>query len=74
MTAIVMIQRLISPDNIFQFLLVVEMYLVTVFRPHQHRGKTEGRILESSTVTFYYSGCQDRDNVCRTHTRTSVYN
>jgi len=44
--------KLISPDNIFQFLLVVEMYLVTVFRPHQHCGKTESRILESGTVTF----------------------
>jgi len=46
--------KLIPPDNIFQFLLVIEMYLVTVLRPHQHRGETERRILESGTVTLDY--------------------
>jgi len=58
--------KLIPPDNIFQFLLVIEMYLVTVLRPHQHRGETERRILESGTVTLDYRWRQDRDNVYHT--------
>jgi len=40
------------PDNVFKLLLVVEMYLVAVFRSHQHRGKTECRVLEPRAVAL----------------------
>lgn len=55
-----------TPDHGLNFLFVLGINLVAVFRPHQHGCKAESRVLQACPVTLNHSGCQDGHDVCKT--------
>ena len=52
-----------SPNHGLYLLPVRWVDLVTIFWSHQHGSKAEGRILQSSTVTFNNGRRQDGNNI-----------
>ena len=52
------------PDYSLYFLLVLEVNLFPVLRPHQHGCVAEGGVPQVGAVTLYHCGGQDGHHIC----------